>query len=67
MNTELINKHNIISALANNTAILPVISLALVLFKLIAPAAFKEDKNLVVKMPSLATGSYVSTDNALII
>ncbi len=57
--TELINLHRMMS-----TAISPVTSSALALSKVIAPEAFTEHKNLVLGTPGLATGSYVTTNNA---
>lgn len=45
----------------------PVTSPAFGLSKVIAPGAFTEHKNLVLGTPGLATGSHVTTDNALTI
>ena len=59
LSTELINLHGIMFA-----AILPVISFASALSKVIAPEVFTEYKNLVLRTLGLAIGSHVTTDNA---
>ena len=47
-----------------SAAISPVTLSASALSKVIAPKAFTKYKNLVLKTPGLAIGSYITTDNA---
>lgn len=60
---KLINLYSILFALANNIAILFITSSIPILFKLIAPVAFTELKNLIVRIFCLAIDSYITTDN----
>lgn len=63
LSTELINLYSNMSALANLSAMSPVIPPAPVLSTLLAPAAFNKHKNLVLGTPGLATRSHVTNNS----
>ena len=71
LSTELINLHSNMFAPANHSAISPVTPpaapSATVVSMLFTLTAFIKYKNLVLETPGLATGSHVTTDNALTI
>lgn len=68
---KLINLYSNMSALANHSAMLPVTPpaapSATIVSTLFALVAFIKYKNLFLETPGLATGSHMTTDNALII
>lgn len=67
LNIELINFHSNIFASINLSAILFIISPTLVLFILLALAAFNKYKNLVLGPPDLAIGNHITTNSSLTI
>lgn len=71
LSTKLINLHSNISVLANYFAMSPVISPiappTTIVSTLFALAAFIKYKNLVLGIPDLAIGSYMTTENILTI